>query len=124
MRHKYQTATSFYPLLEEYALRMRNNPTEAEQVLWGYLKGGRMGAHFRRQHVLMDYIPDFVSLANHLVIEIDGGYHFEGEQPQRDRERSEELASQGVKILRFTNEEVLGDIDTVLETISKVIYNE
>ena len=54
----------------------------------------------------------------------DGGYHFEGEQPQRDCERTEELASQGFKILRFTNEEVLGDIDTVLETISKVIYNE
>ena len=83
-----------------------------------------MGVHFRRQHVLMDYIPDFVSLSNRLVIEIDGGYHLEGEQPQRDRERAEELASQGFKILRFTNEEVLCDIDNVLETISKEIDNE
>ena len=123
MRYKYATATSNYSLLEEYARNNRDNPTEAEQVLWGYLKGGRMGAHFRRQHVLMDYIPDFVCLAKLLVIEIDGGYHLEGEQPQKDAERTAELEAQGFKVLRFTNEEVLCEIDTVLETISKAIDN-
>ena len=82
-----------------------------------------MGAHFRRQHVLMDYIPNFVSLSNHLVIEIDGGYHLEGERPQRDAERTAELAEHGFKVLRFTNEEVLFYIDRVLETISKEIDN-
>ena len=124
MRHKYQTAASNYTLLEEYARENRNNPTEAERVLWEYLKGGRMGAHFRRQHVLMDYIPDFVCLAKQLVIEIDGGYHLDGEQPQRDAERAAELAGQGFRVLRFSNEEVLSDIDNVLETISKVIDDE
>ena len=50
-----------------------------------------MGEHFRRQHVILDYIPDFVCLSKQLIIEIDGGYHLEGEQPQRDEERTEEL---------------------------------
>ena len=121
MRHKYQTAVSNYELLQEFALHNRNNPTEAETILWKYLKGGRMGEHFRRQHVILDYIPDFVCLTKQLIIEIDGGYHLEGEQPQRDEERTEELMRQGFRVLRFTNDEVIGDIDSVLETISKEI---
>ncbi|MBQ6769167.1 MAG: bifunctional methylenetetrahydrofolate dehydrogenase/methenyltetrahydrofolate cyclohydrolase FolD [Prevotella sp.] len=121
MRHKYQTATSNYTLLEEFARENRNNPTEAERALWEYLRGGRMGAHFRRQHVMMDYIPDFVSLAEKLVIEVDGGYHHEGEQPQLDAERTAEFVKQGFKVLRFSNEEVLCNLDNVLETIRKEI---
>ena len=124
MRHKYQTAASNYTLLEEFAVRNRKNPTEAERVLWECLKGGKLGAHFRRQHVVVDYIPDFVCLAKQLIIEIDGGYHLEGEHPQRDAERTAELAKQGFRVLKFTNEEVLTDIDTVLETIQKEINNE
>jgi len=121
MRYKYQTATSNYTLLEEFARENRNNPTEAERALWEYLRGGRMGAHFRRQHVMMDYIPDFVSLAEKLVIEVDGGYHHEGEQPQLDAERTAEFVKQGFRVLRFSNEEVLCNLDNVLETIRKEI---
>ena len=121
MRYKYQTATSNYTLLEEFARENRNNPTEAERALWEYLRGGRMGAHFRRQHVMIDYIPDFVSLAEKLVIEVDGGYHHEGEQPQLDAERTAEFVKQGFKVLRFSNEEVLCNLDNVLETIRKEI---
>ena len=123
MRKKYQTASANYKLLQEFALANRNNPTEAERILWEYLKGGFMGEHFRRQHVLLDYIPDFVCLSKKIIIEIDGGYHFEGEQPERDAEREEELAKQGFTILRFTNEEIINDIDKVLETISKTLEN-
>ena len=117
-RYSYQTADSNYTLLQEFALKNRNNPTEAERVLWQYLKGGKMGYHFRRQHVVIDYIPDFICLSKQLIIEIDGGYHLKGEQPERDAERTEELAKQGFRIIRFANEEVLGNIDNVLETIS------
>ena len=124
MRHKYQTATSNYTLLEEFARENRNNPTEAERALWEYLRGGRMGAHFRRQHVMMDYILDFVCLAEQLVIEIDGGYHHEGEQPRKDVERTADLSKQGFRVLRFSNEEVLCNIDNVLETIKKEIRHE
>ena len=123
MRKKYQTASCNYTMLEEFAKANRNNPTEAERVLWGYLKGGIMGVHFRQQHILLDYIPDFVCLSKRIIIEIDGGYHFEGEQPERDMERTEELKKQGFSILRFTNEEVLGNIDHVIETISTKLEN-
>ena len=124
MKYKYQTATSNYNLLQEFASKNRNSPTDAERVLWEYLKGGRMGWHFRRQHILIDYIPDFVCLSKHLIIEIDGGYHLEGEQPQRDAERTDELMKQGFRVLRFTNEEVIGDIDNVLEKITIELDNE
>ena len=121
MRFKYQTATSNYNLLEDFARKNRNNPTDAERVLWEYLKGGRMGVHFRRQHIVADYIPDFVCLAEKLIIEIDGGYHLAGERPQRDEERTAELACQGFRVIRFTNEEVIGDIDHVLNIIETEI---
>ena len=123
MRYKYQTAVSNYSLLKEFAIQNRNNPTEAERALWAFLKGGWAGCHFRRQHVLLDYIPDFVCLSKQLVIEIDGGYHLEGEQPMRDAERSEELARLGFKVIRFTNEEVIGNISGVLQTIKNTIEN-
>ena len=121
MRYKYQTATTNYSLLEEFARYHRDNPTDAEKALWEYLKGGRIGAHFRRQHVVVDYIPDFICLSERLIIEIDGGYHLVGEQPQRDEERTEELARQGFRVLRFSNEQVIGDIDNVLAIINKEI---
>lgn len=122
MRKKYQTATANYALLEQFAIENRKNPTEAERTLWEYIKGGRIGVHFRRQHVLWDYIPDFICLSHQLVIEIDGGYHLEGEQPERDAERTEELNKLGFKVLRFSNEEVLSDIDNVLERIANEIH--
>jgi very-short-patch-repair endonuclease len=123
LRYKYQTAASNYSLLQEFALKNRNNPTEAERLLWHFLKGGKMGYHFRQQHVVLDYIPDFICLSKQLIIEIDGGYHLENEQAGRDAERSDELIRQGFRIIRFTNEEVLGDIDNVLEVISNELNN-
>ena len=100
---------------------MRNNPTEAESVLWGYLAGNRMGDHFRRQHPVFGYIPDFICINKKLIIEVDGGYHFEGEQPEMDAERTRYLNEIGYTVLRFTNEEVLHDIDNVLEEISDAL---
>ena len=100
---------------------MRKNPTEAESVLWSYLSDNKLGVHFRRQHPVYDYIPDFVSLKNKLIIEIDGGYHFEDEQPEKDAERTAYLNQVGFLVLRFTNEQVLGDIDTVLEEITNAL---
>ena len=101
---------------------MRSNPTEAERVLWQYLSGEKLaGVHFRRQHPVLGYIPDFVSLRHRLIIEIDGGYHFEGEQPEKDAERTCYLNEEGYEILRFTNDEVIGNIDDVLEQITDAI---
>ena len=119
MKYGYETTDgATYQLLLEKAKEMRNNPTEAEKVLWQFLVGGQMGEHFRRQHPIAGYIPDFVCLKKKLIIEIDGGYHLEGEQPEKDEERTALLESEGFEVIRFTNEEVLFDIDAVLETIS------
>ncbi len=80
-----------------------------------------MGVHFRRQHPVFGYIPDFVCLKERLIIEIDGGYHLAEEQQEMDLERTEYLNQMGYVVLRFTNESVLNDIDTVLEEISDTL---
>lgn len=81
-RYKYETAdASLYKVLQQRALQHRNYPTQAEAVLWEYLKGNRLGAKFRRQHLIGQYIPDFVCLSKQLIVEVDGGYHFIGDQP-------------------------------------------
>ena len=115
------TDASTYQLLLDKAREMRQNPTEAESILWSYLSDNKLGVHFRRQHPVYGYIPDFVSLKNQIIIEIDGGYHLEGEQPEKDAERTKYLNQAGFVVLRFTNEEVLCDIDSVLEDITDLI---
>ena len=122
MKYRYETTdASTYQLLLDKAREMRQNPTEAESILWKYLSGNKMGTHFRRQHPVYGYIPDFVSIKEKIIIEIDGGYHFEGEQPGKDKERTDWLNKDGFVVLRFTNEEVTGHIDYVLEEISDAL---
>ena len=125
MNYRYETTdASCYQILLDKAREMRKNPTEAEAVLWNYLSGNKLGVHFRRQHPVFGYIPDFVSLNDKIIVEIDGGYHMDGEQPEKDAERTNYLNSIGFVVLRFTNEEVLCDIDNVIEEISDVIEDK
>ena len=114
----------WYPLLKEHARRMRNNPTEAEDFLWRQLKGKGLNTSFKRQCVILDYIADFYSPSANLIIEVDGGYHQRDEQQTLDEIREEKLKKQGYRILRFTNEQVLFDIDRVLTKIKDMIENE
>ena len=121
-RYKYETAdASLYKVLQQRALQHRNYPTQAEAVLWEYLKGNRLGAKFRRQHPIGQYIPDFVCLAKQLIIEVDGGYHFIGDQPSSDEQRTAHLESFGYHVIRFTNEEVLADTQNVLQKIRHIM---
>ena len=112
---------STYKLLLHNAKSNRRNMTAAEVVLWECLRGNSLGVRFRRQHPIADYIPDFVCLKKRLVIEVDGGYHFIGQQMVSDAERTSYLNQKGFDVLRFTNEEVLGNIDGVLNSIKSVI---
>ena len=122
MNNRFETTdNSTYQLLLEKAREMRRNPTEAESVLWNYLSGDKLGVHFRRQHPVFGYIPDFVCIGQKLIIEIDGGYHLVDEQPELDAERTQWLNKAGFHVLRFTNEEVLSDIDSILEEISDMV---
>ena len=114
----------WYPLLKEHARRMRNNPTEAEDFLWRQLKVKGLNTSFKRQCVILDYIADFYSPSANLIIEVDGGYHQTDEQQTLDEIREEKLKKQGYRILRFTNEQVLFDIDRVLTKNKDMIENE
>lgn len=99
------------------AKQMRHQPTEAENILWQLLRGKKTGYKFRRQHPILDYIPDFVSLDKKLIIEVDGGYHQEIEQKKLDEARTDYLKQQGYSIIRFSNQEVLSNPDKVVEKI-------
>jgi very-short-patch-repair endonuclease len=80
-----------------------------------------MGARFRRQQVIGSFIVDFYCASAGLVIEIDGGGHALDQGPERDRERDRMMASQGLRVLRFWNTDVLQNIEGVLETIAKAV---
>lgn len=122
MKYGYTTTDgTTYQLLLEKAKKMRNNPTEAESLLWQFLRGNGLKEHFRQQHPICGYIPDFVCLRLRLIIEIDGGYHSEGEQQEQDKIRQDYLEKEGFSFLRFTNEEVLYDTDETIEIIKDTI---
>ena len=108
-----------YALLLEYARENRKNATLAEQVLWEHLRNGALGVEFLRQHIIGDYIADFVSRHEGLIIEVDGGYHLERRQQEDDAAREKDLEQMGFHVMRFTNEEVLYDINNVLQQIEE-----
>lgn len=112
-----------YALLKEYALRMRKEPTEAENVLWQCLRNIQLGVKFRRQHAILDFIVDFVNFDNSMIIEVDGGYHTTPEQRKADQIRDKILEDNGFWIMRFSNEEVLHDTDRTVERIKQAIQS-
>src|SRR5476651_95203 len=91
--------------------------TSAEILLWGYLKGNQLGAKFRRQHPLGIYIADFYCHKHKLVIELDGSIHYIPEIAMNDLERQKILEADGLKILRFKNEQVFHHLEIVLAQI-------
>ncbi|MBQ5958155.1 MAG: valine--tRNA ligase [Bacteroidales bacterium] len=119
---RYRTANPYsYAVLNEHAKEMRSNPTEAESALWEQLKGKKTGFKFRRQHIVGDFIVDFVCLEKHLIIEVDGGYHNDSQVAENDKLRSEILELKGYTILRFTNEQVLSDTENTLKAITHTL---
>ncbi len=115
----WQTANPYnYGLLKQFAKEMRNKPTEAEKILWQALSGKQLeGFKFRRQHIVGDYIADFVCLKKNLIIEVDGLIHQLPDKIVSDEERTNWLRSEGYHVIRFTNHEVLNQLDKVLKEI-------
>ena len=111
-----------YRLIEE-AKRMRKEPTDAEAALWELLRDKKLGDKFRRQHLIDDFIVDFVCLSKNLVIEVDGGYHNDPTQKEYDQQRTLYLNEKGFKVIRFSNEEVLGNTEAVLTKIKDILVN-
>ena len=124
--YKYQTADpALYALLKEFVKVHRSQPTEAEIALWEMLRGKKLeGYKFRRQHIIGSFIADFVCLSKKLIIEVDGAIHQLPENKISDEERTKELNKFGFEVIRFTNDEVLHNTETVLNKIAKVLNEQ
>ena len=104
--------------LLEKAKANRQNATEAETIMWDILRNRQMDDYkFRRQHPIAGFIPDFVCLEKKLIIEIDGGYHNTKEQEEYDNLRTQWLNEYKYNIIRFTNDEVINNTESVKEKI-------
>jgi very-short-patch-repair endonuclease len=102
--------------LKSLAREMRQNQTEAEVILWDELRRKQVGKiKFRRQHAIGPFIVDFYCPAAQLVVEVDGPIH--DQQQEYDEMRTAWLQSLGLKVIRFRNEAVLGQLGVVMDTI-------
>ena len=101
-----------------FARSMRREPTDAEKRLWKLLRAGRLaGFEFRRQHPICGYIVDFYCLKAGVVVEADGGQHSDPEQQQYDEARTKRLSESGIRVLRFSDVDVLKHSDAVAQAI-------
>ena len=106
----------------EYAKQNRVNSTPAESALWEELRNKKLkGYKFRRQHPVGVFILDFYCHTAKLAIEIDGEYHLEQEQQIYDRARTELLNQAGIQELRFTNQDILTNLPSVLGSIIQIL---
>lgn len=103
---------------QEYARELRLRTTEAEQKLWSLLRNRQLkGKKFRRQHAIAHYVVDFYCHECKLVIELDGNFHTDIEAKEYDKARTALLNELGITVLRFWNEDVMKNHETVLKKI-------
>jgi very-short-patch-repair endonuclease len=110
------------PKTRTHAIELRKELTAAEHKLWSLIRNDQLGVNFRRQHAIGKYIPDFVCIEKKLIIEVDGSQHLE--QQEYDNERMKYLESEGYKVIRFWNNEVTNNIDSVILAIVYAMEDE
>jgi very-short-patch-repair endonuclease len=104
------------------AIELRNNMTLAEKLLWDELKRKEIfNARFKRQHPIDIFVVDFYCHKHKLVIEVDGKIHLKEEVQEYDDGRSHDIEKLGIKILRFTNKEVIENMEMVKQRILQEI---
>ncbi len=104
--------------LKERARRLRTRMTDSERALWERLRRKQVhSVQFYRQKPIGNYIVDFYAPKAKIVVEVDGSHHMESEQAARDLRRDAFLASQGLRVLRFDDLQVLKEIEGVMEVI-------
>jgi very-short-patch-repair endonuclease len=104
------------PVIRDHARKLRRPMTPMEKLLWARLRDRRLeGFRFRRQHPSGPYIADFYCASAQLVIEIDGDSH--ATQEQYDQTRTRWFQENGYRVVRFTNRDVVGNLDSVMEAI-------
>lgn len=119
---RYITANPYtYPVIKDYRKDLKDHQTKAELVIWEYLRNKKTGHKIRRQHVIDDFIPDFVCLSKKVIIEIDGEIH--KFQHEKDNLRTIRLNTLGYEVIRFTNDEVLNTPGKVAQTIKNYLNN-
>ncbi len=102
-------------ILRQHAKALRKQSTNSEKHLWYYLRANRLGFKFKRQVPIGAYIVDFVCLEKRLIVELDGGQHLDNQS--YDMSRTAWLNAHGFKVLRFWNNEVLQQTESVIEVI-------
>lgn len=112
------------PEYTERRRELRKQPTAPEFCLWQALRGAQLGVRFRRQHGIGFYIADFYCASARLVIEVDGDSHFTADGQAYDAVRTAYFASCGLRELRFTNLEVMANLDAVVQTIRGALDGE
>ena len=116
----YITANTInYMYIKEMRNVLKKNPTEAEKIIWKYLCNKKTGFKIRRQHIIDDFITDFVCLIKKVIIEIDGGIHLQ--QQEHDENRTARLNDLGYDVIRFTNEEVIMNPESVALSIKTIL---
>ena len=109
------------PIIFANARKLRNEPTDAEVIFWGLLKQHFSGYRFKRQHPISQFIADFYCHKLKLVIEIDGSIHLSDEAKNSDKLRDEFMQTLNLKIIRFTNDEVIKNGEVVVGKLKDFI---
>ena len=106
----------------ERARSLRRDQTDSERKLWGLLHSRRLDdAKFRRQHPIGNFIVDFCCIRAKLIVELDGDQHAQPDQVAYDERRTEYLRSQGFRVIRFWNHEILHDTEMTVERIYQAL---
>jgi very-short-patch-repair endonuclease len=112
------------PRQRNRAKQLRQAMTRAETLLWRYVKADRIdGLGFRRQVPIQNYIADFICMSAKIVVELDGESHDFEERQTADQNRDAFFVSEGFQVLRFTNEQVMANLEGVVETIRQTAAN-
>ena len=106
------------------ARMLRKNMTDVERKLWSRLRSNQLGIKFRRQVPFGTYIADFISLEEKLVIELDGSQHYQEDVKRQDQIRDEYFKNEGYTVLRFSNIEIIENIDGVLDMIWEIMQKK
>ena len=110
------------PNTKHYAIQLRKVSTPAERKLWSLIRNDQLGVTFRRQHAVGNYIPDFCSPKARLIVELDGSHHLD--QHEHDEEPTRYFESIGYKVIRFWNNDVMKDIESLIRAIIQAMEVE
>ncbi|MGD0590314.1 MAG: endonuclease domain-containing protein [Bacteroidota bacterium] len=104
---------------------LRREMTEAEELLWARIRNRQInGCKFRRQYSIGAYVVDFYSPENKIAIEIDGSSHDRADAIEYDKNRQEEIETLGIRVVRFTNKNVLSNLDMIIKQLSEAVTEQ